>query len=131
MNIDKLKLLIQTTSNTEEWPDFLSVDFLEGQYVMTMDIVESISWFKGHFPEQAVLPGVVQTHWVGFLSEALFKLNDFTKVSNLKFKNMILPGVQASLSLKYKEEKNSVIFKFYDDNTVYTEGQMHFNTTHI
>jgi len=130
MKVDNLKQTLFAGFNANDWPEILSFSQDSNEVVIVdMGVSENISWFKGHFPEQAVLPGVVQTHWVGCLSETLFKLDDFTKVSNLKFKNMILPGVQVSLSLKHKEEKNSVVFKFYDDNMTYTEGQMFFNSS--
>jgi len=79
---------------------------------ISLYINDDLSWFAGHFPDNPVLPGVVQTHWAGELSKAIFKLDNFQGVNSLKFQSMILPKMDVELVLNYKVEKNSVSFSY-------------------
>lgn len=111
-----------------EWPEFKSITKeSETAFTLELYIQDSLSWFEGHFPEQAVLPGVVQTHWAGCLSELFFSVEGFNKVSNLKFKSMILPDVLVSLSLVFNHEKQSIAFDFHGTDTSYTQGKLFFS----
>lgn len=120
-----------------EWPSLLgysAIDHTENadEKIVNVEIQfhvpAELSWFVGHFPEQPVLPGVVQTHWAGELSRALFPVGDFQQVNGLKFKSMILPDANVTLSLVFKAEKNSVAFRFENSSEVFTTGSLLFKS---
>lgn len=124
-----------------EWPSLLdfsmteNVDDKTSSVKISCHISPELSWFTGHFPEQPVLPGVVQTHWAGELSATLFPVGDFQQVNGLKFKSMIFPDTSVTLNLLYKAEKNSVAFRYESaplenqgdtPNEVFTTGSLLF-----
>ena len=120
-----------------EWPALLDYSMTDNadERTVTVNInchvSADLAWFAGHFPEQPVLPGVVQTHWVGELSKMLFPAGDFQQVNGLKFKSMILPDTKVTLSLVYKAEKKSVAFCYENSQgeipeAVFTTGSLLF-----
>ncbi len=122
---------LRTRFASSEWPTFDSVvkDECENDRTVIIDITidKGVRWFEGHFPEQPVLAGVVQTHWAGELSKFVFDIeDDFIRIDNLKFQAVVLPGLSMSLSLVRNEEKNSVKFSFSKGDTMYSEGRLVF-----
>lgn len=94
------------------WPRF---DLIEGQdklVTILLYVPDNLSYFAGHFPTQAVLPGVVQVHWVGELAKKIFTVTGFSQLKSIKFSNMVLPDQTLELTLKYAQEKGTVRFSF-------------------
>lgn len=123
--------------NQNEWPSLLDYSVIENadEQIINAEIQfhvsPELSWFAGHFPEQPVLPGVVQTHWAGELSVALFPVGEFQQVNGLKFKSMILPSADVTLSLLFKAEKKSVAFCYENSQSeksseIFTTGSLLF-----
>jgi hypothetical protein len=60
----------------------------------------ALHWFEGHFPEAAVLPGVVQLHWaVAHARRRLGLRGAFAGLKQLKFSRPLLPGDEPLLEL--------------------------------
>lgn len=114
------------TFNSEEWPQLRHWQLADNVLSADLFVPNELSWFAGHFPEQAVLPGVVQTHWAGQISQCAFPVADFCQVNGLKFKSMIMPDTALTLRLQYKAEKNSVAFTFVNDDTVFSTASLVF-----
>ncbi|MBW2699985.1 MAG: hypothetical protein JRF33_04115 [Deltaproteobacteria bacterium] len=70
---------------------------------------ESTPWFDGHFPGQAILPGVAilamicQATRMGF-DEALV----LRQVARVRFRELVTPGVELVLTLDLKESLDEV-----------------------
>lgn len=111
---------------TNEWPQVITQEATENGYCLQMAIDDKIHWFQGHFPQQAVLPGVVQVHWAASMIKHYFAIEEnFSKVGNLKFKTMILPDTQLSLSLE-ASKPHSVKFHYYNDDNSFSSGTLYF-----
>ena len=71
--------------------------------------------FEGHFPQQAVLPGVIQIGMIkSVLSEYFAKQYRLRSAKNAKYLSMVLPDKNQNLDLeiKYKEiEENTLKVK--------------------
>ena len=109
--------LNQYFPDKEQWPtfyaDITSSDSAEiNSYKVICDIPASLCWFKGHFPDQAVLPGVVQVNWANDVAKLLFQNDEFRGVNSLKFNTMILPETRVKLSLALNPEKHTVKFRY-------------------
>ncbi|WP_447001764.1 3-hydroxyacyl-ACP dehydratase FabZ [Saccharothrix isguenensis] len=63
-------------------------------------------WFQGHFPEEAVLPGVVVIEAMAQLSGVIFSLAGSSRISylagvrSMRFRRPIVPGDQIVLSAR-------------------------------
>ena len=87
-------------------------------------IPEELEFFRGHFPGMPILAGVVQVDWEMLYARELLKieLEDAPMVKQIKFTNMIKPG--ATLFLNIKLEGQVIHFKYFDDESVYSLGQI-------
>lgn len=116
---------MQTEYSGHLWPEFLSFETNPNFAKMSLFIPMSLHWFNGHFPDNPVLPGVVQTHWAATLSHKLFFPDrDFERISNLKFKKPIIPGSSLSLELQASQEK--ILFSYLDDGQTLSSGIIFF-----
>lgn len=69
-------------------------------------------WFQGHFPEAAVLPGVVQLRSLVQHCACLVwpECKRLTTLSKVKFKRPIVPGDRLGVRLEYFPERRAVSF---------------------
>lgn len=119
--------LIRETFVGHEWPQFIEMDEKQDTRVLSLGIDKSIRWFTGHFPQQPVLAGVVQTHWAGMLGRHLFEVaEDFVQLSNLKFHSVILPSQVVTLHLGYVQDINAIKFRYEREGTLVSEGKFRF-----
>jgi len=119
---------LQTNFNGEEWCQFLHATSKEKNVVIDLFIQAELSWFIGHFPDQAVLPGVVQTNWACLIAQHCFLLQGFSKVTNLKFKSMVFPDTKLQMILDHLPEKQSVVFSLKNEVESFSSGVLHFKS---
>ncbi len=113
-------------------PEILEVMRQDGQardrqITIRLRVQPGLEWFEGHFPEVALLPGVVQTSWVVQLGRRYFNLPPhFQSMSNMKFMRFIMPGTQVELHLKYQAAKGELAFEYCEGEAVCASGRMKF-----
>jgi len=125
--------LILTAAHTETFsdpataPQVLSTTRLDDTVTVQLQVPHDLRWFEGHFPEVALLPGVVQTTWVVEFARRYFKLPpQFRSMSNMKFMRFIMPGTRLSLHLRYVEAKRELSFEYREGDAVCASGRMGF-----
>ncbi len=80
----------------------------EGSLVHQIELNKEHSIFKGHFPDQPVLPGVSQIGIItDFLEQSLKLELNLINAKNVKFLKMIDPGKTATLSIETSILENS------------------------
>lgn len=113
------------------WPQLITCEVTEQELEVAFTLPTSLAYFDGHFPSQAVLPGVVQVHWVGELSRLIFDLEGFIAMQNIKFINMALPEAQLKLQIVHRLEQQQVSFKYthYDEDApmIISSGTLKFS----
>lgn len=121
--------LLQTLCNSPKWPQLQSVSDSETGYNLNLFIQPNIEWLQGHFPQQPLVAGVVQTHWAGKLSEILFGVSGVKQIDNLKFQDVMLPEQSVQLTLEFNADNNSVKFRYQKPDQadqVFSEGKIQF-----
>lgn len=123
------------------WPEFVDVRTSSKPaepafpcLVFDLIIGADISYFSGHFPEQAVLPGVVQVHWAAKLgllwiqgdAEPRLALDSSVQLKKVKFNTPVLPAYQLSLELMYRAEKEQITFHYYNAEHTFSSGVINF-----
>jgi len=82
-------------------------------------------WFDGHFPEAPLLPGVAQ---LGMVHDLLIRIlggqRPVTRVSRVRFKQMIRPDQPLVLTVKTGVEGASHSFRLIGDGGLICSGQM-------
>ncbi len=112
----------------DEWPEFVACAADAEETTVSITVSKDIAWFAGHFPEQAVLPGVVQIHWAAKIAKSIFSgLGDFRIVNNIKFKTMIFPEAKVDIVFAYNPEKQSVKFAYKDSSHIFSTGTLVFS----
>ncbi|MBQ9273281.1 MAG: hypothetical protein IJ228_00590 [Succinivibrio sp.] len=113
-------------------PMLLHEEFLApGSVVLTLKAPAALSWFQGHFPRQAILPGVAQLVWAEHYAQCyLAEGQELRAIPALKYLCPILPDSTLSLRLSYVKDKDRVDFAYEivnDQNRVSaTSGSLKF-----
>lgn len=118
---------LNTTLDPKLWPTFRAVTEQANGALLSLYVPERLSYFAGHFPTQAVLPGVVQVHWVGELSRMFFDIEGFSELKSVKFNSMILPSSDVELDLQFSEERQSLRFQYTGNDPSNDKEQIKFS----
>ena len=92
-----------------------------GRIELELEVPRDNPWFDGHFPEFAILPGVVQIGWAAHFANTLCALGpDISGMEHIKFKRPILPGARLTLSLK--AESGKIRYEFREGDQPCSSG---------
>lgn len=98
---------------------------------LTLDVGEDVYYFKGHFPEQPILPGVAQLTWAAQFADEFFSIGQaFARIEALKFQQVITPGMNVTLALTHNPEKASVTFVFSSKEGRHSTGRLVYGGAH-
>ena len=84
-------------------------------------------WFQGHFPQFAILPGVVQIGWAEHYARTLYGFDAVSTLEQVKFKRPILPGAKLVLTLTPDLTACRVRYEYRDADTSYSAGVLNFS----
>jgi 3-hydroxymyristoyl/3-hydroxydecanoyl-(acyl carrier protein) dehydratase len=88
-------------------------------------ITADLPYFEGHFPQQAVLPGVTQLDWATQLGALEFGYApEVETLEVLKFQQLILPDTRVFLKISHNASKHQLTFAYYDDDKRFGSGRI-------
>ena len=95
-----------------ELPNSLKIEGSELTVSLFLD--PKLDWFKGHFPEQSILPGVAQIDWACLYAAKIAVHNICKELPQIKFTLPLLPNETVSLKETVREvgDKSIVSFRF-------------------
>jgi 3-hydroxymyristoyl/3-hydroxydecanoyl-(acyl carrier protein) dehydratase len=94
---------------------------------LELRVPKDLIYFRGHFPDQPVLPGIVQTHWAVACARRCFALGDAEIVGvQVKFKRVITPEMTLHLVLDYARDRRRVEFAYADAQSSFSSGVITF-----
>jgi len=96
------------------------------QQRLLMEVSPDLSYFRGHFPGNPVLPGVVQVHWAVVFSCKLYGVCEVPpEIKRLKFKSVVAPPRIMELSLS-RPGANEVQFEYSSLGQQHSLGRLIF-----
>ena len=109
--------IISTTTNEEGVDLLLRVD-------------ADLHYFSGHFPNNPILPGVVQLDWAVFYAKKHLSTSEhFDGMEVTKFQVPILPNNEILLSLKW--EKQKIYFSYSSSAGKHASGRIKLSSNKL
>jgi 3-hydroxymyristoyl/3-hydroxydecanoyl-(acyl carrier protein) dehydratase len=119
-------LLEHLPSTAEGFPRVLSITDELPHTRIQLDVASELCWFRGHFPGQPVLPGIVQLHWATLVCRSLYGFGVPREVKRLKFKKLVIPPTIVELVVSQQGER-AALFSFSSLGDVHSEGKILFS----
>lgn len=109
-------------------PEVVSAEVQDDVVDLNLRIPAELKYFDGHFDQAALLPGVVQIDWAVYFGRQYFPgLGDFSGMEVVKFKEVIAPNQQVTLSLTFKPEKMKLHFSYTSSKGACSSGRIVLN----
>ncbi|AZG74966.1 thioester dehydrase [Shewanella livingstonensis] len=106
-------------------PHIVSHEGDNNLYHWRLFISADLASFTGHFPQQAVLPGVTQLDWAVKLGcEAFGYSTAVATLEVLKFQQLILPDTYVDLVIEHQAHKSKLIFSYRDGDKRFASGRI-------
>ncbi|MBK5526134.1 acyl-CoA synthetase family protein [Pseudomonas sp. TH06] len=106
-------------------PEVLEQIETEGEWSLQLSVPPDLAYFSGHFPKAPVLPGVVQVEWALNLGRQLLNLNGpFVGMEVLKFQQLVRPGDEIQLHLRFDPERSKLYFAYRNDTATCSSGRI-------
>jgi len=86
--------------------------------------------FGGHFPTIPILPGVVQVDWAVNLARTHLRMGgQFKGITATKFRRLVRPGMNLSLTLEHRAESGELRFEYLLGEALVSIGRVLFRAT--
>jgi acyl-coenzyme A synthetase/AMP-(fatty) acid ligase/3-hydroxymyristoyl/3-hydroxydecanoyl-(acyl carrier protein) dehydratase len=106
-------------------PEVLEQVETDGEWSLQLSVPPDLAYFSGHFPKAPVLPGVVQVEWALNLGRQLLNLPDkFTGMEVLNFQQLVRPGDEVQLHLRFDPERGKLYFAYRNDTATCSSGRI-------
>ncbi|WP_394230290.1 3-hydroxyacyl-ACP dehydratase FabZ family protein [Shewanella colwelliana] len=109
-------------------PPILTKTTMEDGVEWLLSVDADLPFFEGHFPQQAVLPGVTQLDWAIQLGAYHYGYApEVATLEVLKFQQLILPGTQVFLKISHNPSKHKLTFAYYCADKRFGSGRIAFS----
>lgn len=105
----------------------MSVDRDESSISTRFTVTHELAFFKDHFPDHPVVPGVVQLAWIFEFAADMIPTHSRYTVHSLKFTRAMLPGQICYLEVSRAGERE-LSFRYYNDkdDSLFSGGKIKF-----
>lgn len=112
-------------------PELLSQQHVDGELRLELIVPPDLAYFSGHFPQAPVLPGVVQVDWALSLGQRLLDLPPrFAGMEVLKFQQLVRPGDQVVLTLRFDAKRSKLHFAYRNTAAACSSGRIVLEAAH-
>jgi len=112
-------------------PEVLEQSASDGEWSLQLSVPPDLTYFSGHFPKAPVLPGVVQVEWALNLGRQLLNLDGaFAGMEVLKFQQLVRPGDEIQLHLRFDAERGKLYFAYRNDTATCSSGRILLGPAH-
>jgi len=106
-------------------PEILEQAETGGEWNLQLSVPPDLAYFSGHFPKAPVLPGVVQVEWALNLGRHLLNLpGAFAGMEVLKFQQLVRPGDEVQLHLRFDPERGKLYFAYRNETATCSSGRI-------
>jgi 3-hydroxymyristoyl/3-hydroxydecanoyl-(acyl carrier protein) dehydratase len=110
-----------------KWPEVSAECVNDNQATLHCYIPAALLYFDGHFADNPILPGIVQVHWVEAYGRRLLSVTgSFVCLELIKFKKVIPPGQQITMTLNYHQETKKLSFTYASKKGEHSSGLLCF-----
>ncbi|RIJ07821.1 AMP-binding protein [Pseudomonas sp. 91RF] len=110
-------------------PEVLEQTETDGEWSLQLSVPPDLAYFSGHFPKAPVLPGVVQVEWALNLGRQVLNLSGaFAGMEVLKFQQLVRPGDEIQLHLRFDPERGKLYFAYRNDTATCSSGRILLGT---
>lgn len=97
----------------------------ESEVILYVNIPEDLDYFEGHFPFQAMLPGVVQVGWImKYASQYLSVSENINSIDSLKFRRKLKPGDSCTVSIEWDSAQSIISFAISEGDERVSSGHL-------
>ncbi len=108
-------------------PEIIRESIARARAEFEIKVPEELFYLQGHFPQQPILPGVIQIHWAVKLAAARLGMKpSFKGIEALKFHRVIKPQTPLKLTLEQAEKTGKLHFSYLSDVGVHSQGRIVF-----
>ena len=113
----------QACAQVQTDPIWLDSYIVEDVKVFKGRVPLDLVFFKGHFPQFPLVPGVIEVQWViDKITEFFAEEKNILRIDNLKFQKFLRPNDELELTLKWNKEKSRMEFQLKTDNETCGKG---------
>ncbi len=110
-----------------KFPEIVDEQMIAGEAKIQCLIQKELIYFDGHFDDSPVVAGIVQVHWAEAFGRRLFAFSGrFKSLEVVKFQKVIVPGLTVTVTLKYNDVSNKLLFQYESDKGVHSSGRICF-----
>jgi len=110
-----------------KWPEIEDTVVINNEATIRCLIPKDLIYFDGHFKNNPILPGVAQTYWAEKFGKDLLSISGrFKGIDKLKFLKIIIPNTSLTISLKYNQGDQSLIFTYQSEQGLHSTGRISF-----
>jgi AMP-binding enzyme/ApeI dehydratase len=111
-------------------PQVLGLDWAPDRVELQLQIPHELIYFKDHFRNFPILPGVVQIAWAEHYGKLFFDIDQpFSQLEAIKFVRLIEPGSALSLSLEWNARAGRLYFTMSSEQGPHSSGRLVYGKT--
>jgi hypothetical protein len=117
-------------SSSRKLPQVLGLELAPNRAELKLVVPPELVYFKDHFRNYPILPGVVQIAWAEHYGKLFFDIGQpFSHMDVIKFVRLIEPGNTLSLSLEWNVRAGKLYFTMSSEQGPHSSGRLVYGKT--